>query len=179
MERGHALPIMRSGCQTGLPRANRGHNGKVGVLGISLGAQIASAASVGRAEIDALVLVDGGFPNGYSQPVRSLPPLLLIWGSVDRTFPLSIGRELQRTAQQLGGPVILDVYEGGAHDFFLRSGTRNAGAAHQSAARLVARAMGRGLRHVGVLETERVDSLTPRARRGRDTLDRGSAVRLR
>lgn len=114
------------------------HGGKVGVVGISLGAQIASAASVTRADVDALVLVDGGFPNGYSQPVRSLPALLLIWGSVDRTFPLSIGRELQRTAQQLGGPVILDVYEGGAHDFFLRSGTRNAGAAHQSAAEFLA-----------------------------------------
>ncbi|WP_235784238.1 alpha/beta hydrolase [Brucella anthropi] len=95
---------------------------------------MASAASAGRSDIDALVLVDGGFPNGHSQPVRSLPPLLLIWGSADRTFPLSIGRELQRTAQQLGGPVTLDVYEGGAHDFFLRSGNRNTGAAHQSAA---------------------------------------------
>jgi dienelactone hydrolase len=110
------------------------HGGKVGLLGISLGAQIASAASAGRSDIDALVLVDGGFPNGYSQPVRSLPPLLLIWGSADRTFPLSLGSELQRIAQQLGGPVTLDVYEGGAHDFFLRSGTRNTGAAHQSAA---------------------------------------------
>ncbi|MGK9287128.1 dienelactone hydrolase family protein [Sinorhizobium meliloti] len=114
------------------------HGGKVGVLGISLGAQIASAASIGRTDIDALVLVDGGFPNGYSQPVRSLPPLHLIWGSADRTFPLSIGRELQRTAQQLGGPVTLDVYEGGAHDFFLRSGTRNANTAHQSAADFLA-----------------------------------------
>lgn len=116
-----------------LERLSR-HGGKVGVLGISLGAQIASAASVGRSDIDALVLVDGGFPNGYSQPVRSLPPLYLIWGSTDRTFPLSIGRELQRTAQQLGGPVTLDVYEGGGHDFFLKSRTRNAGAAHQRAA---------------------------------------------
>ncbi|WP_307147454.1 dienelactone hydrolase family protein [Rhizobium tibeticum] len=114
------------------------HGGKVGVLGVSLGAQIASAASVGRSDIDALVLVDGGFPNGYSQAVRSLPPLLLIWGSADRTFPLSIGRELQRIAQQLGGPVTLDVFEGDAHDFFLRSGTRNAGAAHQSAAEFLA-----------------------------------------
>ncbi|UXT61273.1 alpha/beta hydrolase (plasmid) [Agrobacterium fabrum] len=113
-----------------LPR----HGGKVGVLGISLGAQIASAASAGRSDIGALVLVDGGFPNGYSHPVRSLPPLLLIWGSADRTFPLSVGRELQRTAQQLGRPVTLDVYEGGAHDFFLRPGTGNASAAHQSAA---------------------------------------------
>ena len=110
------------------------HGGKVGVLGVSLGAQIASAASVGRAEIGALVLVDGGFPNGYSQPVRSLPPLLLIWGSADKTLPLSIGRELQRTAQQLGAPVTLDVYEGGEHDFFLSSGARNAEAAHRSTA---------------------------------------------
>jgi dienelactone hydrolase len=114
------------------------HGGKVGVLGISLGAQIASAASVGRSDIAALVLVDGGFPKGYLQPVRSLPPLLLIWGSADQTFPLSIGRELQRMAQGLGGPVTLDVYEGGAHDFFLRSGTRSAGAAHQSAADFLA-----------------------------------------
>ncbi|MGI2036318.1 alpha/beta hydrolase [Rhizobium panacihumi] len=110
------------------------HGGKVGVLGISLGAQIASAATVGQADVDALVLVDGGFPNGYAQPVRSLPPLHLIWGSSDQTFPLSIGRELQQMAQQLGGPVSLDVYEGGGHDFFLKAGTRNASAAHRSAA---------------------------------------------
>ncbi|UNZ53951.1 alpha/beta hydrolase [Agrobacterium tumefaciens] len=110
------------------------HGGRVGVLGISVGAQIALAVSVGRTDIDALVLVDGGFPNGYSRPVRSLPPLHLIWGSADRTFPLSIGRELRRTTQRLGGPVSLDVYEGDTHDFFLRSGTLNADAAHQSVA---------------------------------------------
>ncbi|QKK31744.1 dienelactone hydrolase family protein [Rhizobium indicum] len=114
------------------------HGGKVGLLGISLGAQIASAAAAERSGIDALVLVDGGFPNDHSPPVHSLPPLLLIWGSADRTFPVSIGRELQRMAQRLGRPTTLDVYEGGAHDFFLRSGTRNAGAAHQSAADFLA-----------------------------------------
>ncbi|WP_236742502.1 dienelactone hydrolase family protein [Agrobacterium tumefaciens] len=119
------------------------HGGKVGILGISLGAQLASASSVGRADVDALVLVDGGFPHGYSQPVRSLPPLLLIWGSADMIFPLSIGRELQRTAQQLGGPVTLDVYEGGAHDFFLRSGTRDAVAAHHKAAEFLAEYLSR------------------------------------
>ncbi|MFK4260007.1 dienelactone hydrolase family protein [Agrobacterium tumefaciens] len=134
------LPIWTSAVQgvaarlEGQPR----HGGKVGVLGISLGAQIASAVSVGRGDINALVLVDGGFPNRYSQPVRSLPPLHLIWGSADQTFPLSIGRELQRMAQQLGGPVALNVYEGGTHDFFLRSGTRNADAAHRSAADFLA-----------------------------------------
>lgn len=110
------------------------HGGKVGLLGISLGAQIAAAASAGKTGIDALVLVDGGFPNGYSRPVDILPPLLLIWGSDDQTFPLSIGTTLQRTAQNIGVPATLDVYQGGAHDFFLRSGTGNASAAHQSAA---------------------------------------------
>jgi dienelactone hydrolase len=110
------------------------HGGKVGVLGVSLGAQIAAAASTGQTNIDALVLVDGGFPNGHSRPVAWLPPLLLVWGSDDQTFPLSVGTELQRTAQRIGVPVTLDVYQGGAHDFFLRSGTSNAKAAHRSAA---------------------------------------------
>jgi hypothetical protein len=54
------------------------HGGRVGILGISLGAQIASAASAGRTDVDALVLVDGGFPNGYSQAIDLLPPLHLI-----------------------------------------------------------------------------------------------------
>jgi dienelactone hydrolase len=114
--------------------ARRYDGGKVGMLGISLGAQIAAAAAVNRMDIGALVLVDGGFPNGYSQPIRSLPPLHLIWGGGDLVFPLSVGRDLHRMAQGLGGPASLDVYEGEAHDFFLKSGTRQARAAHQSAA---------------------------------------------
>jgi dienelactone hydrolase len=119
------------------------NGGKVGVLGISLGAQIASAASAGRRDIDALVLVDGGFPNNYSQPVRSLPPLLLIWGSADEIFPLSIGLALQKTAQLLGMPVTFNVYDGEPHDFFLRSGTGNADAAHKSAAEFLAARLSR------------------------------------
>ena len=104
--------------------------GKVGVLGISLGAQIAATASANRTDIGALVLVDGAFPNGYSQPVRSLPPLHLVWGGADRIFSVSTGRELRQVAQDLGGSASLDVYEGGAHDFFLKSG-RQATSAHQ------------------------------------------------
>jgi dienelactone hydrolase len=120
-----------------------GRPGKVGVLGISLGAQIAAAASAYRTDIGALVLVDGGFPSGYSQPVRSLPPLRLIWGGADRVFPLSIAGELHRMAQDLGGSASLDVYEGGAHDFFLKSGTAQALAARQSAADFLASQLSR------------------------------------
>jgi dienelactone hydrolase len=112
--------------------------GKVGLLGISLGAKTASAASTGHTDIDALVPVDGGVHNGYSQQVDMLPPLLLIWGIDDQTFPLFIAAEMERTAQRIGVPVSLDVYQGAAHDFFLRSGTNTTAAAHQSAASYLA-----------------------------------------
>ncbi|MBD8689738.1 dienelactone hydrolase family protein [Rhizobium skierniewicense] len=114
------------------------HGGQVGIIGVSLGAQIASAASVESSKIDALVLVDGGLPSGYSQPIRSLPPLHLIWGSADRTFPLSIGRDLERKAKQLGVPATLNVYQGEPHDFFLKSGNGNAVVALRSAADFLA-----------------------------------------
>ncbi len=63
-------------------------------------------------EIGGLVLVDGGFPNDYAEPVRSMPPLLLIRGKDDQTFPLSISQDLKRMVEGLGGPVDLDVYNG-------------------------------------------------------------------
>lgn len=76
------------------------HGGRLGLLGVSLGAQITAAVSAGPSPVDALVLVDGGLPPGSSQPVKSWPPLLLIWGSADQTFPLSIGRDC---SDRLGG----------------------------------------------------------------------------
>ncbi|MBB3611266.1 dienelactone hydrolase family protein [Rhizobium sp. BK602] len=109
------------------------HAGRVGVLGISLGAQIAAAAAGGTTGIGALVLVDGAFPDGYSKPRRALPPLHIVWGGADRVFPVSTAVELQRTAQELGGSASLDVHKGGAHDFFLKSDSQ-AAAAHRSAA---------------------------------------------
>ncbi|WNJ88908.1 dienelactone hydrolase family protein [Bosea sp. 685] len=110
------------------------HAGTIGLLGISLGANVAAASAADNVDVAALVLVDGGFPEGYSRQVRALPPLQLIWGSADRVFPLSLGRDLERMARGLGGKASLDVYEGAGHDFFLRPGTSQARAAHQSAA---------------------------------------------
>lgn len=113
-------------------------NGKVGVLGISLGAEIAAAASANGTGIAALVLVDGTFPDGYTQPLHSLPPLHLIWGSADRTFPLSEGLDLQRQARQLGDTASLTLYKGCAHDFFVRTDVPQAQDAHRDAAHFFA-----------------------------------------
>jgi dienelactone hydrolase len=112
--------------------------GKVTVLGISLGAEMAAAVSANRTDIGALVLVDGGFPDDYSQPTRSLPPLHLIWGGADRTFPLSVGLGLQKLARQLGGTATLSVYKGSPHDFFVRPDLPQAQDAHRDAAHFLA-----------------------------------------
>lgn len=109
---------------------------KIGVLGISLGAQIATLAA-DKTLVDALVLVDGTFPNGM-QPRISLPPLHLIWGSDDQVFPVSIGQTLLRKAQVLGGSASLKIYKGGAHNFFLKPETSLAQEAHRDVARFFA-----------------------------------------
>lgn len=124
-------------------KADPHHGGKVGVIGISLGAQIAAAAMANSHDIGGLVLVDGGFPNDYAEPVRSMPPLHLIWGEADQTFPLPVGRRLKQTAEGLGGPVDLEVFKGAGHDFFVRSGTSQGNAAHQSAADFLSEALSR------------------------------------
>jgi dienelactone hydrolase len=119
-------------------------NGKVGVLGISLGAEIAATASANSAGIRALVLVDGTFADDYAQPLRSLPPLQLIWGNADHTFPLSQGLELQRRARQLGGVARLNIYKGCAHDFFVRTDVPQARDAHRDAAHFFATQLSTG-----------------------------------
>jgi dienelactone hydrolase len=102
--------------------SSEGHRaGRIGLLGISLGAEIAAKASADRDDIAALVLVDGGFPEGSLPSVHSLPPLQLIWGAEDRVFPASIAQALKQKARELGGPVSLNVYKGSQHDFFLKS----------------------------------------------------------
>ncbi|NSZ16835.1 alpha/beta hydrolase [Agrobacterium vitis] len=111
---------------------------KIGVLGISLGAQIAITATVNRQDANALVLVDGGFPTGYSQSVRTFPPLLVVWGSEDRVFPVSMARALSEQAKYLGAEVELSIFDGGSHDFFLKPETPLAKQAHERAARFLA-----------------------------------------
>lgn len=115
------------------------YGGKVGIVGISLGATVAAASSSDSPDIGGVVLVDGGFPDNDSRQVRSMPPLHLIWGSADQVFPVATGYQLKKTVQELGGTASIDVYEGAAHDFFLRSGTLQADAARQSAANFLAR----------------------------------------
>lgn len=109
------------------------HTGRVGLLGISLGAHIAAAAAADREDIRALALVDGGTPDGYGRSPRRLPPLSLVWGGADRVFPVATARKLLAAAQSLQGQATLRVYEGG-HDFFLQAASPEARSAWRDVA---------------------------------------------
>ncbi|KRA98106.1 hypothetical protein ASD83_13715 [Devosia sp. Root685] len=113
------------------------HGGRVGLLGISLGAQIAISAVADTDAVDALVLVDGGFPAGQKVEAEFLPPLLLVWGGSDTVFNPNIARNLHELALNLGNTATLDIYEGGSHDFFLKD-NQNAENAQRKAAAFLA-----------------------------------------
>lgn len=103
----------------------------IGVLGISLGAMPAMAASANSASIDAVAVVDGGLPASFKSRVRSMPPLLLIWGSDDQVFPLTTATKLRDFTRTLGGTAEVHVYREEGHAFFLESNNSNAAAARR------------------------------------------------
>ncbi|MBG0809284.1 dienelactone hydrolase family protein [Methylosinus sp. H3A] len=102
---------------------------KIGLLGVSLGAMPTTAAGANNPEIDAAVIVDGDFPINFQPRVRSMPPLLLIWGGEDHVFQQSTGIRLRDFARSLGGEAELITFPGQGHGFFLEDGNPKADAA--------------------------------------------------
>jgi dienelactone hydrolase len=105
----------------------------VGLLGISLGANVAAASAQGDDPPGALVLVDGGVGATSAR----LPPLLLVWGRDDRVFPPATARAFKQAVAARGGTVRLDMHTGAAHDFFIRPGSPQAASAQQAAAQFL------------------------------------------
>ena len=95
------------------------YHSKIGVFGISLGAMPVAVASTTSSTIAATTIVDGNFPEGFKSAIRTLPPLLLVWGTDDRVFPLSTGIKLRDLAQSIGTAAELHTFPGEGHGFFL------------------------------------------------------------
>lgn len=108
-----------------------GHRPKIGLVGISLGAMPVAIASANSSDISATTIVDGDFPKDFTTPVRSMPPLLLIWGEDDRVFPLATGSKLERQEHSLGGTAELVSFPGEGHGFFLAENNAHAVQAHR------------------------------------------------
>lgn len=92
-------------------------NGKVGLIGFSLGAMITAAASARDPAISAAVIYYGTLPAAEESSVTRFPPLLFLHGDADTVIPLERGRHLADLARKLGAPVEFQVYPGAHHGF--------------------------------------------------------------
>jgi carboxymethylenebutenolidase len=100
-------------------------NGKVGLVGFSNGALLASGASARDPKITAAVIYYGGAPWPGVGPVTRFPPLLILHGDADTVIPVTEGRFLADMAHQFGAPADLVIYPGERHGFGSRLTTAN------------------------------------------------------
>lgn len=98
-------------------------DGRVGLVGISLGGYLAlTAATEDQLPVGAVVDHFGGMPRPVRSAVRTMPPTLLLHGDQDRTVPI---REAYLVRDALLGQKLvceLKVYEGIGHVFMDESG---------------------------------------------------------
>ena len=100
-------------------------NGKVGLVGFSNGAILASGAAAHDANVNAAVIYYGGAPWPTLGEVNHFPPLLILHGDADQIIPVRDGKMLAMYAQQLGGNADLVIYPGESHGFGSRLQTKN------------------------------------------------------
>lgn len=111
----------------------KGHTDKIGILGISLGAETAAMAITRGVNLDAVVLVDGLSQHRLSQAPLPNFPVHLIWGSADKVYPLSTAQRFAADLKSAGGAVSLTAFDGAPHDFFLKYGSVQAQKAYGDA----------------------------------------------
>jgi carboxymethylenebutenolidase len=92
-------------------------SGRVGLLGFSLGGNLAAATAASDPSIAALVVFYGGIPDVIAGRVSHLPPTLELHGDLDDEAPLSDGKALIDTAHALGVPAEQVIYPGAGHGF--------------------------------------------------------------
>jgi carboxymethylenebutenolidase len=98
-------------------RKSKDSNGKIGLVGFSNGAILASGASAIDRNISAAVIYYGGAPWSTLGPVNHFPPLLVLHGDADQIIPVREGKMLADFARQFGAPVDLVIYPGESHGF--------------------------------------------------------------
>jgi carboxymethylenebutenolidase len=92
-------------------------NGRLGLLGFSLGGYVAAATAARDDRVAALAVLYGGMPDKIAPEVKHLPPLLELHGDADRNVPFARGEELVKLAKAAGGQAELIAYPGKGHAF--------------------------------------------------------------
>lgn len=89
------------------------------VVGFSNGGFVATAAAGNSNRFKALVVMYGGLPDWLPDPIKSLPPTLVIHGEADRVTPITDGTKLAEFAIRLGVQTELVCVRDADHGFDL------------------------------------------------------------
>jgi carboxymethylenebutenolidase len=92
-------------------------NGKVGLVGFSNGAILATGASTLDPKINAAVIYYGTEPWPLKERAKRFPPLLVLHGDADQIIPVIAGHQLAALAQDVGAKADLVIYPGEGHGF--------------------------------------------------------------
>jgi carboxymethylenebutenolidase len=91
--------------------------GRIGIVGISLGAALGLAVSSTDSRVKALVNYFGPLPQGAIAPTSRLPPTLVLHGSADPIVPVANAYAVEALLRQQNVPHEVKVYPGQGHGF--------------------------------------------------------------
>ena len=91
--------------------------GRIGVVGVSLGAALGMAVASTDRRIRVLVDYFGPLPQGAIAPEARLPPTLILHGAVDPIVPVANAYAIETLLKRTGTPYEMQLYPGQGHGF--------------------------------------------------------------
>jgi carboxymethylenebutenolidase len=91
--------------------------GRIGIIGISLGAYLGLSIATRDARVKTVVDFYGGLPQAFVADAGKLPPTLILHGDADRIVPVDEAHRLQRLLAEHGVPHETRIYPGEGHLF--------------------------------------------------------------
>ena len=91
--------------------------GRIGIVGVSLGASLAMETASHDTRVRALVDYFGPVPDDVAARKPRLPPTLILHGSLDRIVPVGHAHALEALLKRNGTPYEIKIYEGQGHGF--------------------------------------------------------------
>ncbi len=93
------------------------NNGKVALLGMSLGAYLALSVASSDPRVNAVVDYFGGLPEVLFDKVTRMPPVLLLHGEADTTVPVTEAHKVKQLFDEKQIPYEMKTYPGAGHSF--------------------------------------------------------------
>jgi carboxymethylenebutenolidase len=93
------------------------NNGKVALLGFSLGSYLALSIGALDNRVQAVIDFFGGLPEVLAANLSHMPPVLILHGEKDSTVPLAEAQKLQRLFDEKKIPYEIKTYANAGHSF--------------------------------------------------------------